>query len=152
MKYKMIALILALTVVSWAQTATQAAPAAPSSPQQSTAPAEKAKCPCCDKMAAADTKGAPACCARHAQHSTGGKETASCCSGKDAKSCCSGTDAKSCMKSDKDKVACCAGCKDKTAAACCNGNCGKDCAKGCCSTANKSEKAASKCCNHDLRS
>ena len=52
MKHKMLALILALTVVSWAQEATQTTPAAP---QQSTTP-EKAKCSCCDKMASADAK------------------------------------------------------------------------------------------------
>ena len=37
MKYKMLALMLALTVVSWAQTATQTAPA---TTEQSAAPAE----------------------------------------------------------------------------------------------------------------
>jgi len=139
MKHKMLALILALTVASWAQTSTQTAPAAP---QQSTVPAEKGKCPCCDKTATAAAKDAAACCAHHDMQSKDGKEMASCCAGKDAKSCCGGTDAKSCMKGDKDKAGCCAGCgKDKTAAACCGGNCGKGCAKGCCSE-KKGEKAA----------
>ncbi len=49
MRYKMFALMLALTVATWAQTSTQTTPA---TPQQSTVPAEKAKCACCDKMAA----------------------------------------------------------------------------------------------------
>jgi len=147
-KYKMIALILALTVVSGAQTATQTAPAAP---QQNAAPAEKEKCPCCDKIATSGAKDAAACCAHHAQHDAQGKETASCCSGKDAKSCCGGADAKSCMKSDKDKAACCSACcgKDKTAASC-GGNCGKD--AGCCCSAKKSEKTAQNRCGHDSRS
>jgi hypothetical protein len=149
MKHKMLALILALTVASWAQTATQNTPAAP---PQSTAPAEKGKCPCCDKMATADTKDAHTCCAHHDHQSSDSKEMASCCSGKDAKSCCGGTDAKSCMKSDKDKAACCADCgKDKTAAGCCGGQCGKDHEKGCCSH-EKSEKTAMNCCGKQCAS
>ena len=136
MKYKMLALILALTVISWAQTAT---PSTPSTPQQSTAP-DKAKCPCCDKMASSDAKDAHAACMR--KHD--GKEMASCCSGKDAKSCCGGKDAKSCMKDDKTAASCCKGScgkeKDKTAS-CCDRKAGKECGKGCCG-ANKSEKPA----------
>ncbi|MGA2857177.1 MAG: hypothetical protein ABSE40_09915 [Candidatus Sulfotelmatobacter sp.] len=136
MKYKMLALILALTVASWAQTATQNTPAAP---PQSTAPAEKGKCPCCDKMTGA--KEGQSCC----HHEMAGKDekTMSCCAGKDEKSCCGGTDAKSCKKSDKDKGACCADYgKDKTAAGCCGGQCGKDHEKGCCCSAHKTEKTA----------
>ncbi|HME34035.1 MAG TPA: hypothetical protein VKF84_02265 [Candidatus Sulfotelmatobacter sp.] len=128
MKYKMFALILALAVATWAQTSTQTTPA---TPQQSTVPADKAKCACCDKMAAADAKDAPACCARHDTKAADGKEM-SCCAGKDAKS--SGKDAMACMKNSKNKAASCCkdGCtkdscgKDKTAAACCAGKCSKD--------------------------
>jgi hypothetical protein len=150
MKPRVLALILALTVACWAQTATQNTPA---TPPQSTAPAEKAKCPCCDKMAASDTKDARACCAHHDHHSGDSKEMASCCSGKDAKSCCGDADAKSCIKSDKDKAACCADCgKDKTAAACCGGNCGKEPQKGCCCATNKTEKTARNCCAREHRS
>jgi len=148
MKHKLIALILALTVVSWAQTATQTTP---STPQQSSAPAEKGKCPCCDKMASADTKDAHAFCDHHMKHTGDGKEMAGCCSDKDkdAKSCCGGSDAKSCMKGDKDKSACCGdSCgKDKTADKCCGG---KDCEKGCCSK--KSENAASSCSRRGMHS
>ena len=43
MRHKILALILALTGMSWAQTAQTA----PSTPQQSTVPADKAKCSCC---------------------------------------------------------------------------------------------------------
>ena len=137
MRYKMFALILALTVVTWAQTSTQTAPA---TPQQSTVPSEKAKCACCDKMAASDAKDAKSCCAHHDMASmkdNDGKEMASCCAGKDMKSS-DGKEAMACMKGDKDKAASCCkdscskdGCaKDKTASGCCGGKCGKDGEKG----------------------
>ncbi|MGA7402213.1 MAG: hypothetical protein WBW38_19505 [Candidatus Sulfotelmatobacter sp.] len=107
MRFKLIALILALTVMSWAQTAT---PSAPSTPQQSTVPAGAKACPCCDK-ASAEMKEGDACSAHHATAAKGAK--AACCSGKDAKSC-------------KRNSA------DTTAAACCGGeNCGKECGKEC---------------------
>jgi hypothetical protein len=139
MKHKMLALILALTVVSWAQEATQTAPAAP---QQSTAP-EKAKCECCDKMASADAKDAHSCCARH-DHSADGKEAMMCSKGKDGKSCCGGKDAKSCMRADKG-ASCCKDCaKDKAASACCGGKCEKGCCK-------KIEHASMKCCHGEKR-
>lgn len=66
MKLKMIALTLALTVMSWAQTAS---PTTPSAPQQSTAAAEKGKGPCCDKMAADARDGQK--CAAHVKHADG---------------------------------------------------------------------------------
>jgi len=129
-RYRFLALILALAVVSWAQTATQANP-----PTQSDTQTEKGKCPCCDKKDAVGTEGGAACCARHHKMSGEGKEMASCCADKD-NSCCGGKDAKSCMKDNKEAAACCKeSCgKDKTVAACCNGKCGKDCENGCCSS------------------
>jgi hypothetical protein len=156
MRYKMLALILALTVVSWAQTATQTTT---STPQQSTVPSDKAKSACCDKMAAADAKDAPSCCARHDMQAKDAKEMASCCAGKNAMSS-GGRDAMSCMKGDKDKTAtsCCKdGCskdncgKDKTAAACCGGTCGKNGEKGGCSGM-KGEKTAKRCCAKETHS
>jgi hypothetical protein len=132
MKHKMIALILALTVVSWAQTTTQTTP---STSQQSSAPTEKGKC--CDKMAA-DTEDAHASCADHMKHTGEGKEMAGCCWGKH-------NHAKSCIKEDKDKSACCG--KGKTAATCCGS---KDCEKGCCSK--KTEKAVSSCSRRGMHS
>lgn len=154
MRYKMFALILALTVATWAQTSTQTTPAAP---QQSTVPAEKSMC---DQMAG-DSKDAHSCCARHAMRSDmkaeDGKATASCCASKDATT--GGKDSMSCMKNAKDKTAassCKDGCskdscgKDKTAAACCGGKCGKD-EKGCCSKV-KSEKTAKNCCSKEMHS
>ena len=136
MKHKMLALILALTVVSWAQTSTQTAPA---DPQQNTAP-EKAKCACCDKMASANAKDAKMGCSRHGKHAKDDKT--SCCAGKEAKSCCGGKDGMSCMKDGKDAASCCKDCgKDKTASACC----GKECKEGCCS---KKTETAMNCCQH----
>lgn len=132
MKYKLPALLLALTLVSWAQTST---PTVPPAPQQNAVPAEKGKCSCCSKAANGDSTSA--CCARH---STESKEKPSCCSGQNGKSCCGGKDAKSCMRNAKGSTGCCSGCKDKAAAACCSGTCGKDCGAGCCSR--KSEKTA----------
>jgi hypothetical protein len=153
MKYnKMIVLILALTVMSWAQTATQAPPSAP---QQSTVATDKAKCSCCDKMASGDAKDTHACCAHHDMNAKDSKEMAS---GKDTMSCCSGKDAKSCSRKDKGKAAasCCKencgkdSCsKDKTAASCCGSSCGQD-GKGCCSK--KTEKTAKSCCKEELHS
>ncbi len=150
MKFKIIALFLALTVASWAQTATQTAPAAP---QQST---DKAKCACCDKMAAGemgDMKDGASCCAHHDMKTGDSKDMASCCAGKDKDkaSCCDGKDAKSCKRDSKDKnaKACCGDkcSKDKMAANCCGGKCGK----GCCSD-NKSEKSANNCCEKQMHS
>ena len=117
MKHNLIALILALGIVSWAQTATQSIPSAP--PQSATTVDAKA-CPCCDKAGAAETKDSHACCAHHAMAAADGKE-AGCCAGKDKASCCSGKDGKSC-KRDGDP---------KTTAACCSGEkCAKECEKG----------------------
>jgi hypothetical protein len=139
-KYKLIAVVLALTAMSWAQTAT---PTEPATPQQSTSPAKNAKCPCCEKMASADAKDADSCCAHHHDMKAGGKEM-SCCAGKDAK-CCGGKDAKSCMKGDKTAASCCKdGCsKDNTASSCCKSK------EGCCS---KKTEAAMSCCHHGSHS
>ena len=126
MKNKVFAVYLALTLalsamsvsLSWAQTAT-----APSTAQQGTA--EKAKCPCCDKMA--DGKDA-ASCARHSMSGSGDKAMTACCAGKDAKSC------------TQSASACCGDKSGKET--CCNEKCAKDCGTGCCSGKNKSEKQA----------
>jgi hypothetical protein len=132
MKHTLLALILALTAVSWGQNAT---PTAPTEPQTST---EKQKCACCDKMSSSGSKDMKMC-ARHAKHAKDGK--GSCCAGEKAMSCC-GKDGKSCMKDDKTAASCCKNCgKDKTASSCC----GKDCAEGCCS---KNAEAAMNCCHH----
>jgi hypothetical protein len=129
MKHKLLAVILALTVVAWAQTATQSAP-----DSQNATSTEKPKCGCCDKVASADMKDGKMSCPRH---SKGGKETTSCCG---EKGCCAGKDAKSCMK-DAKAGSCCKDCgKDKMASACC----GKDCKECPCSP--EKEKTAKKCC------
>ena len=145
MKFKMLALILVVTIITWAQNAT---PTTPSAPQQSDAPAAKDKCPCCDKMAA-DAKDAPVSCMHHEMKAGESEKKESCCAGKDAMS----SDAKgamSCMKGDKDKPAASCGdqcSKDKDAAARCGG---KDCGKDCCSK--KGEKTAKSCCEENLHS
>jgi len=134
MKHKIFALILALTVISWAQTATQPAP---STPAQSAS--DKAKCACCDKMAA-DSKDGHASCMRRGNGDV--KDMASCCAGKEGKTCCGGTDSKSCMKNDKTASSCCKdGCSKDKMASCCDRKSGKECGKGCCGS-NKSEKPA----------
>jgi len=140
MRFKMFALILTLTAVSLAQTTTQAPP---SSPQPSTAQAEKAKGACCDKMSGSDSKDGHASCMRHGDQMGDGKDMASCCAGKADSSCCSGKDAKSCMKGDKTAASCCKdGCgKDTTAKSCCDRKSGQGCGKSCCGS-NKSEKPA----------
>lgn len=117
MRHKILALILALTAVSWSQTTTQT----PTQP-----PVEKVKCACCDKMASGDAKNTGMSCKRMGKDAKGG---ASCCGGKDAVSCCS-KDGKGCMKDDK-TASCCKDCckdsKDKTASACCGGTCKDNC-------------------------
>lgn len=131
MKFKLTALILALTVASWAQTTSQNPPAP--APQENAAPHAKADCACCDKMASA--KEGQSCC----HHEMAGKDekAVSCCSGEGASACCGGKDAKSCMKGDKDKAA----------AAACGDCCGKDHEKGCCASHKKGDKTAMNCCS-----
>jgi hypothetical protein len=115
MKYKMLALIMALTVVSWSQDATQSAPATPDK-------TDKAGCACCDKMAKSDAKNDHAACMR--KHES--KEMASCC----------GKDDACCAKDGKTAESCCKG-KDGTK---CDHKAGKECGKDCCGS--KSEKTA----------
>lgn len=158
MKSKIMTLVLALSVVSWAQTATQTNP---STPQPGTTSSEKGKCPCCDKMSGTDMKDMHGCCSDHnamageqkdmASHHT---EMASCCDKKDA-SCCSGKDGASCVK-EKDATGkgCCGDkcSKDKTVASCCGDQCkGDKCSKegkSCCSSEKKSAK---NCCADQSR-
>ena len=139
MRYKMFALILALTVATWAQTSNQVTPVAP---QQSTAPAARAKCACCDKMAATDSKDAQSCCAHHDMKADAGKDAMSCMKGANDKT------AASCCKDGCSKDSCA---KDKTASACCGAKCGKAGKKGCCSGM-KSDKTAKSCCAKEMHS
>lgn len=133
MKHKLLALILALTLVSWAQTAT---PTAPADQPKST---EQEKCACCDKMASADAKGAKMC----ARHSKDAKHGAGCCDGKEGMSCC-GKDGHSCMKDKQAAAACCKNCGKEKTASCCGG----ECKEGCCSKTT----AAMNCCHHQTLS
>jgi hypothetical protein len=139
MKHKIFAMILALTVIPWAQTAIQT----PAGPQASPAPAEKAKTSCCDKMSGMKDG---ASCARHGKKSANAK-AGSCCAAKDS-SCCSGKEGMSCMKDQNAAASRCKGncMKDKTASSCCGG---QGCEKNCCSK--NSDKTARNCCSDRLR-
>ena len=121
MKTKLVALLLALTLTAWAQTAVQQA-----SPQ--------------DKPAVGETKDAMSCCHGMKDH---GADAMSCCKHEakagqeNTMSCCSGKSGKaSCMKAEKDK-----------SAGCCGGDAGccKD-AKGCCGESKDDNKTSMNCC------
>src|SRR5512132_4074138 len=107
MKRNLIAILLALTVMSWAQSTT---PGQTPAPDQKTAPADtKPACPCCDKTASAEHssmhKDMKACMHHDAKD---GKEAMVCCGGKDANNAaCCGKDAKACGKDGK-TMTCCA--------------------------------------------
>lgn len=115
MRNRIFAIILALTVVSWAQS---------SNSNPSTTTAEKSACSCCEKMAGSDS-GKADCCA---QHGKDGKAMAASCSREKGK-CCGG-DAKSCMRAEKGK-SCCSECGKEKASTCCGDKCAKAC-KGRC--------------------
>ncbi|HZQ67019.1 MAG TPA: hypothetical protein VFA68_00760 [Terriglobales bacterium] len=130
MKFKLLAMILALTVVSYAQTATQTAPStAPAQSKQDEAKPSDAKagCSCCKKMMEGKEGS---CCEHHDMAAKDGKGAMACCAGKDQKSCM-GKEGCCGMKADKDKSAamcsdgmCCGKGKDgdkKMAMACCGG-------------------------------
>jgi hypothetical protein len=139
MKHKLLALLLALTAMSWAQSTT---PNQTLAPEQKSAPADaKPACPCCDKMAdhAAMHKDME-CCANHKASAKDDKEATSCCSEKDAKgemSCCGDKDAKACMKKNGTK-------DDKSSASCPKDKCGEGHEMACCSA---KEGSASGCCH-----
>jgi hypothetical protein len=131
MKLKLIASFLALTMMSWAQSTTSTQTPAPE--QKSTPADAKASCPCCEKMASADSKEGHACM----HHSANGKDekaTMSCCSGKDAAACCAGKDGKSCAKNDKSSASCCQDSKDGQGheMSCCSNKDGKHMTHDCC--------------------
>lgn len=142
MKHKIFAMILALAVTGWAQTATQT----PAAPQASPAPAEKAKTSCCDKMSGMKDG---ASCARKGKTNADAKAD-SCCAGKDS-SCCGGKEGMSCMKDKTAAASCCKdSCMKKDAASACCGS-DKSCGKNCCSSSQK-EKTARNCCRRELQS
>ena len=122
MKYKLVSLILALTIVSWAQStnSTQA-----SATDKTTA---ESKCACCDKMSSKSESGEHNHACMHAS-AKDGKEAAPCCAGKDEASCCNGKDGKACMKTAS---ADCCGKKCTDMKDCCSGKEGKKSAHNCC--------------------
>jgi hypothetical protein len=89
MKFRIIALILALSVLSWTQTTSQPAPDATPS-QNAPAADTKAGCDCCQKTASSGDKEAAACC----QNMKDGKCDMAACKDKDK-------DGMACMKGDK---------------------------------------------------
>ena len=129
MKLKLIALVLSLTLASWAQSTT-------SPDEKSTAGDSKATCPCCDKMASANQKPTDQketqACMGHSSTAKDDKATMSCCAGKDNAGCC-GKDGKSCAKSDPASASCCMGDKDKSQEmTCCSDKDGKKMTHDCC--------------------
>lgn len=119
MKIKLLAFVLALTTVSWAQSANPTPNDKPAAPAANTS-----SCACCDKMAK-DTKDMAACCRHDA---------------KDSKSdmpCCNGEEGKACMKVSTNAApgSCCG--KD---AACCKEG------ASCCTAKEKAQSAAKGCC------
>ena len=122
MKYKVIALILALTISSWAQSTS------PSSPDQKPADS-KTTCSCCAKTDSAnqsEPNQAKHSCVKKTED---GKEVMACCADKDAKACSGET---CCKHGEKDAASCCAKAADGQAMACCSGKDGaaKDCCGG----------------------
>jgi hypothetical protein len=145
MKAKLLAILLGLSVMSWAQSAT---PNPTPAPEQKTAPAEaKHECPCCEKMGAMHDHAAmhdhgamkdmEGCCMHKDAAAKDGKEAMSCCAGVEGKMACGHeTDAKATAKDGKAPASCCAGgkcegkemscCAGEAAHGCCGGNsCGK---------------------------
>jgi hypothetical protein len=147
MKFKLIALTLVLTAVSWTQTSSPAPQVNVDKAGVPAAADSRAACQhgdgkdggCCVGM----SKDGASCCAQHAKdgqgemaccHHTGAKD------GEAAMACCGGKDGKSCMKDDKAANA-------GTVASCCpNGDC---CGKGkaCCDSAKDTKTAAMACCS-----
>src|SRR5271167_1365490 len=98
MKFRLFAMVLALSMVAWGQENPSA-----STPNATPKPETKS---CCHH--AADAKDAMACC-QHANADA--KDAAECCGKdkcemKDGKSCCSGKAMKACMKACKKHGAC----------------------------------------------
>jgi len=116
MKFRLLALVLALTMSMWAQTATQ------NPPPESTPSTPKAECPCCEKMAA---DSGPGCC----HHEKGmGKNAAGCCGGKQGSGCCG--KGMQCGKASAKNGGCCGGQSCNNAKGCCGKGCGGNAADG----------------------
>jgi len=116
MKFRLFAMILALSLVVWAQ----------DNPSASTLNSTPAPAKSCCHHASTDAKDAASCCSGNKCQMKDGK---SCCAGmdmKDAKSC-SGKDMKKCMKQCKKN----GGCADGK---CCGAAAGEKSAMNCCGT------------------
>jgi hypothetical protein len=109
MKSKLLAVLLALNVMCWAQTSTTPNPAP--APEKKSAPAEaKPACPCCEHMGAdhaAMHNGMESCC-MHKDAAGKDKDAMSCCAGMDDKMACGrAKDNKATAKDDKAPASCC---------------------------------------------
>lgn len=122
MKLRVLALLMVLSLVVWAQ-----GNPAPTAPNSTPAPEAKG---CCHHSH--DAKAGEGCC-HHAK--ADGKDAAGCCGKdkcekKDAKSCCAGKNMKACMEQCKkdgkgccgEGKGCCGSADEKAAADCCKGN------------------------------
>ena len=125
MKLRLFAMLLAFSLIAWAQEA-------PSTPAPNSTPKSEAKS-CCHHDHAAAAKDAKGCChhgsadAKDAAGCCGGKDMAKC-EKKDGKSCCDGKEAKACMEACKKTGGCGDGkcCKEgdgKSAMNCCGNHC-----------------------------
>jgi len=125
MKFKFIALVLALTVASWAQSTNST-----QTPAATDKPSAETKCACCDKISST-AKTEPSEHKHACMHANAkdGKEAASCCTGKADASCCNEKDGKSCANT--------------TSAGCCGEKCTD--MKDCCA-AKEGKKTAHNCC------
>ena len=134
MKFRLMALLLTLTVYSWAQ---NPAPADKPQPEKNaaTAPASGHDCACCGHHDAVTDPGSEAkaghrCCGGH--EAKAGSDKASCCSGKGEMACMKADKASCCGQAGKDGKGGCSGeamsCEpgDKTDAQT-EGCCGKSC-------------------------
>jgi hypothetical protein len=107
MKFRMVAVILALSAIALTQVAS------PNAPQQNAESSSKTQC-CCKT----GTANGGQSCARHNASAKGANESMECC-GKDANSCCGGKEVMSCKRADKDKAASCADCMKNREKQCC---------------------------------
>jgi|SRR5215470_2565198 len=127
MKYKVIAILLALTIVAWAQSANTSQP--PATDQKSENVDKKAIPCCCEKMSG-EHKEAKSCMRDGSKNCCSGKHAASCCKDKEAKACMKGGETFSCCSEGKcgdgEKMSCCSAKKVQKAESCCQGmQCGK---------------------------
>jgi hypothetical protein len=154
MKFRFVALFLALAVVAWTQTSTPNQQILTEKPGVTAAADNKeASChsdgkdgaSCCAKMKA-ESKDGMSCCAHH--EAADGKDAMACChhdaakDGEHAMSCCAGgMVAKSGMNTDKSAKA------DSATAGCCPNGDSSGKVNACCNSAKETKTTAMACCS-----